>query len=171
MVAMANTLIGLDDVQRQLWLYDTFEGMSPPTSDDIDFLGRDAECLMAAESREDPASIWCYSPLEEVQRAVADTGYPKSLTKFIVGKVEDTLPQQLPDQIAVLRLDTDWYESTRCELEHLFPRVVDGGVLIIDDYGHWEGCRRAVDEYIQGHQLKLFLHRIDYTGRMAIVHR
>jgi len=86
------------------------------------------------------------------------------------GQVARALMQILnkPEQIAVLRLDTDWYESTRCELEQLFPRLSEGGVLIIDDYGHWEGCRRAVDEYFADHQIDMFLHRIDYTGRIGI---
>lgn len=99
------------------------------------------------------------------------TGYPEAQIRYVQGKVEQTLPQTVPESIALLRLDTDWYESTKCELEYLFPRLVDGGILIIDDYGHWEGCRRAVDEYLQQHQLNLYLHRIDYTGRMAQVSR
>ena len=88
--------------------------------------------------------------------------------RYVKGKVEDTLAQESPDQIAVLRLDTDWYESTRCELEQLFPRLVPGGVLIIDDYGHWQGCRKAVDEYFAKHSVQMFLHRVDYTGRLGI---
>ena len=82
--------------------------------------------------------------------------------------VEDTIPNQAPKEIALLRLDTDWYESTLHELEHLYPRLVSGGVLIIDDYGHWRGAREAVDEYIDKHKLKLFLTRIDYTGRLCV---
>jgi hypothetical protein len=74
----------------------------------------------------------------------------------------------LPEQIAVLRLDTDFYESTRHELRHLYPRLVHGGVLIIDDYGHWAGARKAVDEYIAEEGIRLLLNRIDYTGRIAI---
>jgi predicted kinase len=81
---------------------------------------------------------------------------------------EDTIPDQSPEQIALLRLDTDWYESTYHELVYLFPRLVTGGVLIIDDYGHWQGARKAVDQYIKENHLQLFLHRIDYTGVIAI---
>src|ERR1051325_10354963 len=84
------------------------------------------------------------------------------------GTVEETIPAQAPERIALLRLDTDWYESTRHELVHLYPRLVPGGVLIIDDYGHWEGARKAVDEYIAQNNLRLFLNRIDYAGRLAI---
>jgi hypothetical protein len=86
----------------------------------------------------------------------------------VKGKVEDTIPRAAPKQIALLRLDTDWYESTYHELKHLYPRLVPGGVLILDDYGHWEGARRAVDQYFEEERIRLFLHRIDYAGRLAI---
>ena len=78
------------------------------------------------------------------------------------------MPGQAPDEIAILRLDTDWYESTQHELRHLFPRLTRGGVIIIDDYGHWRGARQAVDEYLAQHQIPLLLHRIDYTGRIGV---
>jgi len=111
------------------------------------------------------ATIRCYSPLEEVKRNMEATGYPPAQISYIKGKVEDTLPAEAPAQIAVLRLDTDWYESTRHELVHLYPRLSPGGVLIIDDYGYWTGARKAVDEYFRD---SLFLGRIDDTGRIAI---
>jgi O-methyltransferase len=82
--------------------------------------------------------------------------------------VERTLPDRAPAEIALLRLDTDWYESTRHELVHLYPRLSAGGVLIVDDYGHWAGAKRAVDEYLGEQAEPLLLHRIDYTGRIAI---
>jgi len=87
---------------------------------------------------------------------------------YVKGMVEDTVPEQAPEKIALLRLDTDWYESTRHELEHLFPRLSSGGILIIDDYGHWAGAKEATDEFIARHRLQLFLSRIDYTGRLAV---
>jgi hypothetical protein len=90
--------------------------------------------------------------------------------RFIRGPVEETVPGQTPSRLALLRLDTDWYESTRHELHHLYPRLADGGVLIIDDYGHWEGCRRAVDEYFAASPTPPLLHRIDYAARIAIKH-
>jgi len=145
--------------------------MSDTGDEDVDFLGQDASGLLAEQDREDAKSIWCFSPLDQVKDAMALTGYPEERLNFVQGKVEDTLPTTKPESIALLRLDTDWYESTRCELEHLFPRIVDGGVIIIDDYGHWEGCRRAVDEYMARHNVPIFLQRIDYTGRMAVVYR
>jgi hypothetical protein len=82
--------------------------------------------------------------------------------------VEETVPERAPERIGLLRLDTDWYESTRHELEHLYPRLVPGGVLIVDDYGHYEGARRAVDEYLDASREAVLLNRIDYTGRVAV---
>ena len=102
-----------------------------------------------------------------VRANLASTGYPPERVRFVKGKVEDTLPDAAPPQIAVLRLDTDWYESTRCELEHLFPRLSVGGVLIIDDYGAWEGARRAVDEFVAA-GASILLNRIDETGRIGV---
>ena len=112
--------------------------------------------------------FWCYAPLDAVREAVLSSGYPSRKITFVKGRVEDTLPQAAPEKIAILRLDTDWYESTRHELETLYPRLVRGGVLILDDYGHWQGAKKAVDEYIEKNDLKLFLSRTDYTGRVAI---
>ena len=97
-----------------------------------------------------------------------ETGYPMAQIQFVSGMVEQTLLKQKPEKVALLRLDTDWYESTKCELEQLFPRLVPGAVLIIDDYGHWDGCRRAVDEYFEQHQVRMLLNRIDYTARIGI---
>ena len=99
---------------------------------------------------------------------MASTGYDPNLVQYIVGSVEDTIPAQAPDQIAVLRLDTDWYSSTVHELRHLYPRLAVGGLLIIDDYGHWQGARRAVEEFLAETGTPLFLHRIDYTGRIGV---
>jgi hypothetical protein len=103
-----------------------------------------------------------------VEIALSRTGYARSQINFVKGRVEETIPLQAPDSVALLRLDTDWYESTRHELEHLFPRLARGGVIIIDDYGHWRGARRAVDEYLHEHNVRLLLHRIDYTGRIGV---
>ena len=105
-----------------------------------------------------------------MQRLLGGTGYPQQRLHFVVGPVEETIPAQAPERIAVLRLDTDWYESTHHELVHLYDRLSDGGVLIIDDYGHWEGCRRAVDEFFSTAAEPLLFGRIDYTGRLAIKH-
>ena len=96
------------------------------------------------------------------------TGYDKSKIHLVKGKVEETIPKTLPERIALLRLDTDWYASTKHEMLHLFPRLVPGGVLILDDYGSWLGARKAVDEYIAENKVKIFLCRVDNSGRVAV---
>jgi len=167
MMAAARTLQLLGETDRELYLFDTFEGMSAPTDHDVDLAGQRAENLLAASDREG-AGIWVYVSPEDVQKAVGTVGYPASRIHYVRGKVEDTIPANAPDHIALLRLDTDWYESTRHELEHLYPRLASGGVIIIDDYGHWKGSRQATDEFIAANPDFGLLTRIDYTGRMAI---
>lgn len=168
MMAAALTLLERGDTARELYLFDTFEGMSPPGSRDVSHDGKAASELLAAPRSTAADSAWCYATLPDVQAGLASTRYPAERVHFILGKVEDTLPRQAPGSIALLRLDTDWYESTRHELEHLYPLLVPGGVLIIDDYGHWAGCRQAVDEYFGARNIPLLLHRVDYTGRIAV---
>ena len=82
--------------------------------------------------------------------------------------MENTLPGVMPKEISLLRLDTDWYESTKREMNNLFPLLEENGVLIIDDYGHWAGCKKAIDEYIKENDLCVLLNRIDQTGRISI---
>lgn len=171
MMAVAKSLLSLGAPTRDLYLFDTFEGMSPPTSDDKTFDGVSAESLLAqseGSNKESSNSVWCYANLQAVREALLATGYPCEKTHFIKGRVEQTIPGEAPEKIALLRLDTDWYESTRHEMEHLFPRLVSGGVLIIDDYGHWLGAKKAIDEYIKTKKVKILLNRIDYTGRIAV---
>lgn len=153
---------------RPLYLFDTYEGMSRPDDVDVDRWGRSAREIMANEDRS-TGQTWAVAGLEEVRRNVLSTAYPADLVHFVQGQVEETIPEQAPDTIALLRLDTDFYESTRHELEHLVPRVSQNGVLIIDDYGHWEGARRAVDEWLAGLERPVLLNRIDYTGRIAVL--
>jgi len=168
MMAVARTLAQLNDSTRHLYLFDTFDGMTPPSAKDISLSGTHASTMLETNKKEDETSVWCYSPLEEVKEAVTSVGYSTEKIHFIKGRVEDTLPAEAPQKISLLRLDTDWYESTRHELIHLFPRLSPGGVIIIDDYGHWKGARQAVDEYIQENSIKILLNRIDYTGRIGV---
>jgi hypothetical protein len=168
MMAAALALRECSETSRELYLFDTFEGMSAPTEHDVAIDGKSAAALLQAPRSTDPDSPWCYATLPDVQAALARTGYPDARVHFVQGRVEDTLPARAPKAIALLRLDTDWYESTRHELEHLYPALSPGGVLVIDDYGHWAGCRKAVDEYFGSRGIKLLLNRVDYTGRIAI---
>ena len=168
MMAVAKTLLMLEDTSHDLWLFDTFEGMSQPTKKDISIFGSSAKKLLDDSQKTNEDSIWCYSPLEEVKERILSLGYPEKKIHFIKGMVEETIPKQSPSKIALLRLDTDWYESTYHELVHLFPRLSTGGILILDDYGYWQGARQAVDDYLQAQNVKILLNRIDDTGRIAI---
>lgn len=168
MMAVARTLLRLGDDTRDLYLYDTFAGMTQPQEIDRAYDGGTAEQAMNAH---DPSaksmSEWCDASLDEVRRNMASTGYPGERINYIVGPVEATIPGTLPGPIALLRLDTDFYASTRQELIHLYPLVAESGVVIIDDYGAWQGARRAVDEFLAD-KPEIYLHRIDVTGRMFI---
>jgi O-methyltransferase len=150
---------------RRLWLYDTFEGMTEPTEHDRDFRG--VSVHDEYEHRKATAGGWAIATLRDVRTNMAATGHPDDLIEFIEGPVEETIPSRAPDQIALLRLDTDWYESTRHELRHLWPRLSPGGILIIDDYGHFQGARKAVDEHFAEVGPHI-LSRIDYTGRLVV---
>ena len=148
-MAMAMALRAAGSQQRVIWLYDTYEGMTRPDGNDVRIHdGTPAAEKFEATTTGENASTWCAADLETVRSNMLSTGYPEEKLRFVAGPVEETLRSpQIPERIALLRLDTDWYASTRVELEVLMPRVVPGGVLIIDDYNHWAGSRRAVDEY------------------------
>ena len=147
---------------RRFFLYDTFAGMSEPSAiDGSGVMARWREQQRAGHNE------WCYAPLDDVRSNMLAVGVSADRLELVEGKVEDTVPAIAPEEIALLRLDTDWYESTAHELRHLYPRLVRGGVLIIDDYGRWEGARRAVDEFLEHHP-ELLLVRVDSTGRVAV---
>ena len=151
-----------------LYLFDTFEGMTKPTEKDVHWTGQAAEALLAREPNSQESILWAQASLDEVRDAMDGVCYPASKIHYAKGSVEDTIPDQAPDQIALLRLDTDWYESTLHEMIHLFPLLCVSGVLIIDDYGYWQGSRRAVDEYFESQKFTPLLHKLDYSGRIAV---
>jgi hypothetical protein len=166
-MAAALALAEERDTSRNLYLFDTFEGMTPPTELDKTGDGTLAQTHLDRDTQK--TGYWCVAGIDDVRANMASTNYPAERVHLVKGPVEQTIPANSPaEPIALLRLDTDWYESTKHELEHLFPRLQTGGVLIIDDYGHWEGARRAVDEYLATLPQPYFLHRIDYTGRLLI---
>jgi hypothetical protein len=168
MIAM-ETLLFLGAAKRRIVMMDTFEGMTEPGAADIDMSGLSAAYLLSPASQE---NISCYASLEEVKANVARTGYPKDLVEFIKGDIRETARTLAPLNIALLRLDTDFYDSTKTELEIFYPQIVSGGVLLLDDYGHWRGARKAVDEYFvnfRGNGQKApFMNVVDYTARLAI---
>ena len=168
-----NAIIAADVFVREkknatVRLFDTFAGMTAPTEHDVD----NAEGKHAQEkyekSQRDTHNEWCYASLEDVKENVRASGVPIDRVAFVKGDVLETLKEEanLPECISVLRLDTDWYESTAKELEVLWPRLSSGGILMIDDYGHWGGAKKAVDEFFGS--ARPFFHYIDYTGRMTV---
>jgi len=166
---MAATLLRCGDTTREVWLYDTFDGMTAPSEDDVQAMsGRLAAEILSEQQRTADNPFWGVSPREVVERNLRGTRYPFDRFRFIEGDVAATIPASAPEEIALLRLDTDWYASTRHELEQLYPRLVTGGVLIIDDYGYWRGARKATDEFFATLRPRPLLHRIDYTGRICV---
>jgi len=168
MMLVAGCLQQLQAADRDLYLFDTFAGMPAPTTHDVMAGGLSARVLYDRNAPDDAGSDWCRASLETVRGNMRATGYDDERIHYVAGSVERTLPARAPERIALLRLDTDFYESTRHELAHLFPRLSPGGVLIIDDYGSWQGCRRAVDEYVAEQGLRLFMTRVDNSCRVAI---
>jgi hypothetical protein len=160
MMAVARTLLNAGESSRDLFLFDTFAGMPKPQERDRSYQGRAADSLMR--------TAWCESPEEEVYKNLARTNYPANRIRMVKGRVEETLPGEAPSTIALLRLDTDWYESTLHELQHLYPCLSPGGVLIIDDYGHWAGAKEAVDTFFAGLRPRPMLTRLDYTARCCV---
>lgn len=163
----ALTLMNLKNTDRKIYLYDTFEGMSAPTEKDISYKDEDAK-IEWSQSQKDFHNEWCYSSIDEVKKNLYSTGYPEEKLVFVKGKVEDSIPATLPGEIAILRLDTDWFESTYHELVHLYPLLTKNGFLIVDDYGYWKGAREAVDKYFKENNVKIFMNRLDNSARAGI---
>lgn len=161
------TLQSLGVTDRNIILYDTFDGMTPPTNKDVDFRGRKAKDELKLFKKNGTHNLWADADIGEVSANIRKLNYPPENLFFIVGDVEKTLPGCSPNEIALLRLDTDWYESTKHELVHLYPVLSKGGVLLIDDYGFWKGAKKAVNEYFKDKK-GILLCRTDFTGRLLI---
>lgn len=164
----ASVLKNRNALERKFYLYDTYSGMSEPTERDIDFRNKPAKVKYSSMQKGNISSKWCYSSLLEVKKNLFSTGYPEEQFIFVEGKVEETIPGVAPDIISLLHLDTDWYESIYHELCHLFPKLSIHGVISIDDYGHWQGAKKAVDKYFSENKIRILLNMVDYTGRIAI---
>jgi O-methyltransferase len=168
MMALAHLASGAPS--RTLHLFDSFEGLPEPDEDKdremaVDYASGKAGGALQSIGR-------CVGPLEDNQRLLNEIiGYPEALTKYHVGWFQDTVPAAASEMgaIALLRLDGDWYESTKVCLESLSPQVSSGGIVVIDDYGKWPGCRQAVDEFIARLSRPVFLSHIDASGRYYVV--
>ena len=167
---IAETLLALGESSRRIFLFDTFAGHPRPDAEkDIDIWGNRAIDEWQRTTGDDNHGQWAYVSLEEVQANLALTGYPSDKLVFVKGMVEKTVQNvDAKGRLALLRLDTDWYGSTAAGLEHLYPRLISGGVLIIDDYGHYKGQRLAVDEYLAARKEPILLNRIDYSCRLGV---
>lgn len=155
---------------RKVYLYDTFSGMSEPTQEDRGLLDGQSAFVQYKKSDKGTHNEWCYASIDEVRANFVERDLLDSNIIFIQGDVAQTLNEakNLPDSISILRLDTDWYESTKIELETLFPRLTRGGCLIVDDYGFWSGSKKATDEYFSAQKSKPLFHVTDITRRIAI---
>ena len=150
---MAMAMAASGRTTRRLWLFDTYAGMPEPTADDDRRSRKYWTLITNGTATRVPGGVrdrkWAYAPLDEVQHTMARTGYPPERISFVKGKVEDTLPLSAPESIALLRLDTDWFTSTKAELDILWPRLSPGGWLYVDDYASFRGARKAVDGWLQ----------------------
>lgn len=160
-------LTNLGIKEKNIYGFDTFEGMTEPQNIDIDVHGKKASRLMSRTQKiNNQKNIWAYCDFETVSKNIKKNTTFNTI-KLVKGDVKNTLIENnLPQKISILRLDTDWYESTKIELEKLYPLLSIGGILIIDDYGQFEGCKKAVDEFLSDN--KLFFHYIDYSCRLII---
>jgi len=158
----ALTLIQNNQTHRKIYLYDTYEGMPKPTDKDVDIHGTPYFLLWKKEKELLTVS------LDEVKNNMLSTGYPKENIIFVKGMVEKTIPRTLPNKIALLCLGTDLYESTYHELTHLYQKVTTQEVVIIDDYGHFQGSQEPTDKYFSEESREVLFHRIDCSCRVGI---
>ena len=151
---------------KDIYMYDTYQGMTKPGK--YDYTTETGLYQMnkiqvfdhwSNEKIDKNINNWCYCSLEEVKKKVYKTKYPKNKLHFIKGDVMETLTKSIPNEISILRLDTDWYASSKFELEQLYKNVVDGGVIILDDYFHWDGQRRATDEFLNEKKIKIKIYK------------
>lgn len=172
MLAVANTLLQLGTTDRDLYLFDTFTGMTEPTERDVRINeGKHASELLSVKKRGAPMQ-WSrpenfVATMDDVREGLTSVDYPSERVHLVEGDVEETVPGAAPEVISVLRLDTDWYASTKHELVHLYQRLSPGGVLIIDDYGTWQGSREATDEFLAETGEPLLLTRV-HRSRIAV---
>ena len=170
-MAMMKTLLEVAS-EREIYLFDTFAGMTKPTDKDKIIKpsllggtpGRDPRIFFEETKINDFSSEWGNATVEEVKKNLSRINFDMNKIHFVVGRVEYTIPEKSPREISLLRLDTDWYESTRHELTHLFPRLSKGGIVLVDDYWAWKGSKLATDEYFKQKNITIFLKTTDPFG-------
>ena len=162
-MAFCYSALAYGQVDREIYLMDTFAGYTKVTDKDFQISnGQKASELFNLD-----ANYICQASLEDVKLGIRETNYPSEKVFYLVGDIIQSSLSLLPDKIAILRLDTDYYESTLWSLENLYPLVPKGGIIIIDDYDYWNGCREACDEFFsKKNDINLMIH-MEY-GRMLI---
>jgi hypothetical protein len=168
-----------NNVVRDIYLYDTFGGLVEPS--EYDYTCKDAKIYHMNKDEvyntwkkykiNEKINGWCYTPLEQVKNRLNSTGYPQDKLHYVVGNVMETLKDKttIPEKIAILRLDTDWYESSKYELEQMYDNVVTGGVIIFDDYYHWDGQRRATDDFFKKIGVDYYFFNMGNNKTSAII--
>jgi hypothetical protein len=144
-------------------MFDTFAGMTKPSEKDykLNSIKKPNTIQKWEEKQRDGYNEWAYGSYEEVKSNFEKTGYKKY--QMVKGDILKTIPFKIKD-IAILRLDTDWYESTKHSMNHLYPCLQDGGFLIVDDYYCWAGAKQAIDEYFNEHNLnKKEIVQVDHS--------
>ncbi len=167
MMMAASYLHHLKNYNKKIYLYDTFAGMTEPDEVDVDFGGREMKPIWQ-NAKDRNELIGFGGTLEEIQENMRQTQYPEDKLVFVKGDILETIPETIPEKIAFLRLDTDWYKSTLHELEHLYPLLSSKGIMVIDDYGWCKGSRKATDEYFGKLPFKPFLFRLNETIRIVV---
>ena len=164
---------------RDIYLFDTFGGLVEPT--EYDYTCKDAKIYQMNKDEvyttwknnviDEKVNSWCYTPLDKVKQRLNSTGYPENNLHYVVGNVMETLKDKttIPEKIAILRLDTDWYESSKYELEQMYDNVVKGGIIIFDDYYHWDGQRRATDDFFKNRNINYNFVNIGNFKTAAII--
>jgi len=135
--------LGLKET-RDIWLFDSFEGLPPPTKNDGTF------------EQENYYEGWCKGTIQRVEEIFKHFRIPEKRTHIVAGWFENTFPLQLSNinQIALLHIDADWYESVKICLETFYPKVSSGGYIEFDDYGKFSGCKKAIQEYVSSNNIK-----------------
>jgi len=161
-------------MHRNFYLYDTFDGMTFPDSDKDDKKAVDLFNKINQGNYErdydkwHTENKWAYAPIELVKNNINQTQYDDSKIKYVIGDVCKTLNTDVPSQISILRLDTDWYNSTKKELDVLFPLVIKNGYVIVDDYYAWKGSRTATDEFLKINKDNITIINKNITGGIFV---
>lgn len=157
-------------IPYKIYLFDTFKGMTKPTKEDKKINdGQIASKLYKIYSN-NFNSEWCFSPIEEVKDNFKKFDLLDHNIFFIEGDVTKTLleSKNVPAAISILRIDTNWYKSTKMIFEKLYPKLKIGGILLSNDYAYWSGSKKATDDYFEKNSNRPYFQYVDSAGRTAI---